>query len=534
MGFPGDEISVVIPHAMATYTDHHQAYCDNWGCSDLPSEHEDPQGISISEILNHGSISFGRYAAEPLAWEKWSVFSHNRCQEELEKFKAPGLVAQKKAYFEEYYRRIRALKAAEAEAQKQETTHHPEPYQDDLTATTSAEDSINDTGSKEEEQTSVVTQIQFSDTETTFPNLSGDSIENKSEVAERQRSYSSSSNGEASVGYEADVSYSALDLAHSPEVASPEPVPQSDSSSEAAQQNGLVSDMGTVNLSSSKREDHAPVLKPKGTVASARNKAKLDCRTRNNVQKPSEKLKPSSQKKVAGNAGGKLQASRKTTPKPAGNMRPNSVSSHRPPPTKVPTGATVLHSSIARDKPVPSPSTIRSVQTMISLNPKVLPEKLTSRLPVNTLSRSAVQSTPKEITIKDGMRNVATENRSVRGGVARKSLDLTGCNMTPKGGQSEKLRPKAMSTTLPARNKSNQNSGIEFLHRSYDRGHQKEGKDQTNAGQRRYPKPALSSAPSIHKPPSPRPRKITPLQSAELMRNQREPREPRPKTPCWR
>ena len=214
-------------------------------------------------------------------------------------------------------------------------------------------------------------------------------------------------------------------------------------------------------------------------MASARNRAKLDCRTRNNVQKLSEKLKPSSQKKVAGNAGGKLQASRKTTPKPAGNMRPNSVSSHRPPPTKVPTGATVLHSSIARDKPVPSPSTIRSVQTMISLNPKVLPEKLTSRLPVNTLSRSAVQvisllhehfeflissaafflhnlstpfffpfsfwqSTPKEITIKDGMRNVATENRSVRGGVARKSLDLTGCNMTPKGGQSEKLRPKAM------------------------------------------------------------------------------------------
>lgn len=233
-------------------------------CSLLSGLYE--QGISISEILNHDSISFGRYAAEPLAWEKWSVFSHNRCQEELEKFKAPGLVAQKKAYFEEYYRRIRALKAAEAEVQKQETTHHPEPYQDDLTATTSAEDSVNDAGSKEEEQTSVVTQIQFSDTETTFPNLSGDSIENKSEVAEQQRSYSSSSNGEASVGYKADVSYSALDLAHSPEVASPEPVPQSDSSSEAAQQNGLVSDMGTVNLSSSKREDQAPVLKPKVNI----------------------------------------------------------------------------------------------------------------------------------------------------------------------------------------------------------------------------------------------------------------------------
>ncbi|CAN6458314.1 unnamed protein product [Victoria cruziana] len=75
-----------------------------------PADGGDNQGESVPGILDQGSISFGRFAAESLSWEKWSVFSHNRCQEELEKFKAPGLVAQKKAYFEEYYKKVRALK----------------------------------------------------------------------------------------------------------------------------------------------------------------------------------------------------------------------------------------------------------------------------------------------------------------------------------------------------------------------------------------------------------------------------------------
>ncbi|XP_074584384.1 uncharacterized protein LOC141840331 isoform X2 [Curcuma longa] len=60
-------------------------------------------------MLDHGSISFGRFPIETLSWERRSVFTHNRCQEELEKFN--GLVAKKKAYFEERYRRIRAMKA---------------------------------------------------------------------------------------------------------------------------------------------------------------------------------------------------------------------------------------------------------------------------------------------------------------------------------------------------------------------------------------------------------------------------------------
>lgn len=227
----------------------------------------------MSEILNHGSVSFGKYAAESLAWEKWSVFSHNRAQEELEKFN--GLVAQKKAYFEEYYRRIRALKkaeaealeAAEGEAQSQETTPHLESYQDDLTATASAEETIDDTGSKEQEQTSAVTGIQLLDAETFDLNLSGESIENNLErVAEHQRSYSSSSNGKASVGNEVDISMSAIDLAPSRKAASPEPVLWNDGSSEAAPQIDLVSDIDMVALNSRKKEDQVPVSKTKVNI----------------------------------------------------------------------------------------------------------------------------------------------------------------------------------------------------------------------------------------------------------------------------
>ncbi|XP_020575805.1 protein WVD2-like 7 [Phalaenopsis equestris] len=74
-------------------------------------EQKGSQEPSISQMMDHGSISFGRFAFEPLSWEKRSVFTYNERQEELEKVKSPGLVAKKKAYFEEYYKKIRALKA---------------------------------------------------------------------------------------------------------------------------------------------------------------------------------------------------------------------------------------------------------------------------------------------------------------------------------------------------------------------------------------------------------------------------------------
>ncbi|CAL9062692.1 unnamed protein product [Musa banksii] len=88
-------------------TDVDQAY-QGWSQGEL-SDGDTSQEIPVSQMLDHGSISFGRFPIESLSWERRSVFTHNRCQEELEKFN--GLVAKKKAYFEERYRRIRAMKA---------------------------------------------------------------------------------------------------------------------------------------------------------------------------------------------------------------------------------------------------------------------------------------------------------------------------------------------------------------------------------------------------------------------------------------
>ncbi|KAG0475845.1 hypothetical protein HPP92_012686 [Vanilla planifolia] len=81
------------------------------------SEKEDFQGQPVSQMLDHGSISFGRFALEPLSWERRSVFTYNERQAELEKFKSPGLVAKKKAYFEEYYKKVRAMKSMQENQQ---------------------------------------------------------------------------------------------------------------------------------------------------------------------------------------------------------------------------------------------------------------------------------------------------------------------------------------------------------------------------------------------------------------------------------
>lgn len=60
------------------------------------------------------SISFGRFTAENLSWERWSTFSHRKYVEEAERYARPGSVAQKKAFFEAHYKRIAAQRAAAA------------------------------------------------------------------------------------------------------------------------------------------------------------------------------------------------------------------------------------------------------------------------------------------------------------------------------------------------------------------------------------------------------------------------------------
>ncbi|KAL4319020.1 hypothetical protein GQ457_18G021660 [Hibiscus cannabinus] len=66
------------------------------------------------------SVSFGRFANDSLSWEKWSSFSPNKYLEEVEKCATSGSVAEKKAYFEEYYKKIAARKAELLAAQAQE------------------------------------------------------------------------------------------------------------------------------------------------------------------------------------------------------------------------------------------------------------------------------------------------------------------------------------------------------------------------------------------------------------------------------
>ncbi|GMP29449.1 hypothetical protein CsSME_00004550 [Camellia sinensis var. sinensis] len=58
------------------------------------------------------SISFRRFMLESLACEKWSCFSNNQYLEEAKKSSKPGLVAQRKAYFEALCNRNGAKKPA--------------------------------------------------------------------------------------------------------------------------------------------------------------------------------------------------------------------------------------------------------------------------------------------------------------------------------------------------------------------------------------------------------------------------------------
>lgn len=78
----------------------------------------------------------------------------------MDKFKNPGLVAQKKAYFEEYYKKLRAMKALQA--QQQEFTQLG-GCQVTQSSTREIENNVNSTVSKEENN---VSYISISDNST--------------------------------------------------------------------------------------------------------------------------------------------------------------------------------------------------------------------------------------------------------------------------------------------------------------------------------------------------------------------------------
>ncbi|KAK9063690.1 hypothetical protein SSX86_017562 [Deinandra increscens subsp. villosa] len=97
----------------------------------MAGEIEEPFRFNFqADLLNSGSISFGRFESESLSWERRSSFSHNRYLEEVEKYSKPGTVTEKKAYFEAHFKRKALLKQNSSESQG--GTEFPTHENDDL------------------------------------------------------------------------------------------------------------------------------------------------------------------------------------------------------------------------------------------------------------------------------------------------------------------------------------------------------------------------------------------------------------------
>ncbi|CAH8351899.1 unnamed protein product [Eruca vesicaria subsp. sativa] len=93
----------------------------------MAGEIQEPLNLSLLENSIHsGSISFGRFEKESLAWEKRSSFSHNRYLEEAERFSKPGSVTQMRAHFEAHFKKkgIQFPTSVEAQTWGQVAQHH--------------------------------------------------------------------------------------------------------------------------------------------------------------------------------------------------------------------------------------------------------------------------------------------------------------------------------------------------------------------------------------------------------------------------
>ncbi|XP_076944095.1 uncharacterized protein LOC143614585 [Bidens hawaiensis] len=71
------------------------------------------------------SVSFGRFVNEPLDWEKWSSFSHNRILEDVQKHSRPGVVAERKAFFEAYFNKSASKKSSKSFNKENRRPNYP-------------------------------------------------------------------------------------------------------------------------------------------------------------------------------------------------------------------------------------------------------------------------------------------------------------------------------------------------------------------------------------------------------------------------
>ncbi|GKV09242.1 hypothetical protein SLEP1_g20772 [Rubroshorea leprosula] len=458
---------------MATEADTHPSFCNqSWYCQDLSSDHQNYEGEST--ILDHGSVSFGRYAGE-LAWEKWSVFTHNRCQEELEKFKAPGFVAQKKAYFEEYYKKIRAMK--ELQAQQQDIDQLG-PSQEIPGSSVSIEYGATDTAflSKEDEEKNVSENQKLECGKTCDLNSSRGCISNNSQqVVKETQSHSSESNNANFV----DGACVSLKLPH--EKASCHHASSVGKRLRTVQQNGLIP--GQVGQDINKMGKHEPLLKDKGTLTPATNKTKLG-RTTEDAVKKFGKPKPSPQIGNSSQVVKGLPSREGITQTLASNINRQT------------TGArSTLHASSAHGKLVSSTSSVGDVKGKTASNSHCSRDNLKTRLPV--VSRSTkFQGISKEVTVTGSLKNM--------------TLNISRLKIT-------------RSKDLPDQGKCKSNQSIGVLgHNNLDKeGKGQKGKDNNDARIKREPKILTRS----HKAPIPKmDHKISPWQSTDLKHAQRKQR----------
>ncbi|XP_019051832.1 PREDICTED: protein WVD2-like 7 isoform X3 [Nelumbo nucifera] len=412
-------------------TDMDQTYCD-WSRSELPADRSDSdsQEASISEMLDHGSISFGRYSVESLAWEKWSVFSHNKCQEELEKFKAPGLVARKKAHFEEYYRRIRTLKKLQVE---QETNLAADPFSNGAFLE-----------QKDEQGPKWQQNSVDSTTEEEGMNPRNDPVAHFLEGESALTCENDGHNVISERNLEASVSI-VEPSASAQEVAPEHSESTSRWSLEDACSDNIISN--NVELNFKKGEVHKAAAKAKETAASARRKTKLDSSTKANANKPFDRLRSLLHKAVSVEAEKKLVSSKVATARV--NINNTSMSSQKPLARVDNTRVTSSndsapvpsHRSLGMDKGGhSSPSNVKDGTRGGNLISKSLEEKLPSKSSVHAQRSSCAQIA----VTGSGVQNMTLENREPK--AARvKSSGIGNKSVIPKGRNTNNQRPKTIT-----------------------------------------------------------------------------------------
>eukprot|EP00262_Sarcandra_glabra_P006979 TRINITY_DN19547_c0_g1_i2.p1 TRINITY_DN19547_c0_g1~~TRINITY_DN19547_c0_g1_i2.p1 ORF type:complete len:583 (-),score=101.13 TRINITY_DN19547_c0_g1_i2:222-1970(-) len=472
-------------------TDIGGAYCD-WSHDEF-SDRNDSEATSLNQILDHGSISFGRFAVESLSWEKRSVFSHNRCQEELEKFKAPGLVAQKKAYFEEYYKRIRAMKALQ---QDQQTALALDSVGNTSACSQISEDRQNIESeirnqiahleencvelTMEKENSIVAPQVQYSETESTssYP----DSLQRSSkddtreEIEQQNKDCNDFDDKEVLRKDECSI------ITVEPKAAAPESAVSTERTLEVKQSYNLVPDRVQSSLMNCK--DRTTFPKAKVAASPVRNNRKLDGRVKEDTVKSSQTLEYSLRKETTKKAENSIE-SKKTTTSNRGSINNKStfVSPHKPL-TEVRSNVTVPRPfSLATERRVAVPTNIRDItyghQTSKAPNRFM-------KSPAHAKGISCLQNTSKEITATGGVKNIAQESR--RGREIRESTVMDSRRAMSKGRDADDRRLKTISrsTNLPALNKSNQTGVTDFGVRSnLRRQKQNERNEETNMAELR-------------------------------------------------